>query len=78
MKELLAQQDILAMAFPTENGGIGASELASLMGSEALSRHCATTALIHSVQQLGLLLARAEEQKRIYVPPLASGKWLAV
>jgi len=80
MKELLAQQDILAMPFPTEYGGIGASELAILMAIEELSRHCATTALILCVQQLGsipILLAGTEEQKRKYLPPLAGGEWLA-
>ncbi len=80
MKELLAQQDILAMPFPSEYGGIGASELAILMAIEELSRHCATTALILCVQQLGslpILLAGTEEQKRKYLPPLASGEWLA-
>ena len=34
MKELLAQQDILAMPFPTEYGGVGASELAIVMAIE--------------------------------------------
>ena len=80
MKDLLAQQDILAMPFPTEYGGIGASELAILMAIEELSRHCATTALILCVQQLGsipILLAGTEEQKQKYLPPLASGEWLA-
>jgi len=80
MKDLLAQQDILAMPFPTEYGGIGASELATLMAIEELSRHCATTALILCAQQLGsipILLAGTEQQKRTYVPPLASGEWLA-
>jgi alkylation response protein AidB-like acyl-CoA dehydrogenase len=80
LKELLAQQDILAMPFPTDYGGIGASELAILMAIEELSRHCATTALILCVQQLGstpILLAGTEEQKRTYLPPLASGEWLA-
>ena len=80
LKELLAQQDILAMPFPNEYGGIGASELAILMAIEELSRHCATTALILCVQQLGslpILLVGTEEQKRTYVPPLASGEWLA-
>src|SRR5881227_3720873 len=69
MKDLLAQQDILAMPFPTEYGGIGASELAILMAIEELSRHCATTALILCVQQLGsipILLAGTEEQKQKY------------
>jgi alkylation response protein AidB-like acyl-CoA dehydrogenase len=80
MKELLAQQDILAMPFPTEYGGIGVSELAIVMAIEELSRHCATTALLLIVQQLGstpILLAGNEEQKRQYVPPLASGEWMA-
>ncbi len=80
MKELLAQQDILAMPFPTEYGGIGASELAVVMAIEELSRQCATTGLILAVQQLGsfpILLAGNEEQKQKYLPPLASGEWLA-
>src|SRR5712692_8632113 len=80
MKELLAQQDILAMPFPTEYGGVGASELAIVMAIEELSRHCATTGLLLAVQQLGstpILLADNEEQKSKYFPRLASGEWLA-
>src|ERR1700736_4453046 len=81
MKELLAQQDILAMPFPAEYGGIGASELAVVMAIEELSRHCATTGLILAVQQLGslpIILGGNEEQKSRYLPRLASGEWLAV
>lgn len=80
MEELLAQQDILAMPFPSEYGGIGASELAIVMAIEELSRHCATTGLLLAVQQLGstpILLAGNEQQKRKYLPPLASGQWMA-
>jgi alkylation response protein AidB-like acyl-CoA dehydrogenase len=80
MKELLAQQDILAMPFPTEYGGVGASELALVMAIEELARCCATTSLLLAVQQLGslpILLAGTDEQKRKYFPPLASGEWLA-
>jgi alkylation response protein AidB-like acyl-CoA dehydrogenase len=80
LKELLAQQDILAMPFPTEYGGIGASELAMVMAIEELARCCATTSLILAVQQLGslpILLAGSDEQKRQYFPPLASGEWMA-
>src|SRR5438105_10774889 len=80
MKELLAQQDILAMPFPVEYGGIGASELAIVMAIEELSRHCATTALLLAVQHLGSMpisLAGNEEQKRRYFPRLASGEWMA-
>ncbi|HEY1351130.1 MAG TPA: acyl-CoA dehydrogenase family protein [Ktedonobacteraceae bacterium] len=80
MKELLAQQDILAMPFPEAYGGLGSSELAVVMAIEELSRHCATTGLILAVQQLGampILLAGSQEQKRKYLPTLASGEWLA-
>ena len=80
MKELLAQQDILAMPFTEEYGGLGSSELAIVMAIEELSRHCATTGLLLAVQQLGsmpILLAGNEEQKRKYFPSLASGEWMA-
>ncbi len=80
MKELLAQQDILAMPFPAEYGGLDSSELLIVMAIEELARHCATTSLILAVQQLGampILLAGNEEQKRKYFPRLASGEWTA-
>src|SRR5215475_5559078 len=80
MKELLAQQDILAMPFPVEYGGIGASELAVVMAIEELFRHCAPTGLILAVQQLGtvpIMLVGNEEQKQTYLPNLANGRWLA-
>ena len=80
MKELLAQQDILAMPFPSAYGGVEASELAMMMAIEELSRCCATTGLILAVQQLGSLpiaLGGNDEQKQRYFPRLASGEWLA-
>jgi alkylation response protein AidB-like acyl-CoA dehydrogenase len=80
MKELLAQQDILAMPFPAEYGGLESSELMIVMAIEELSRYCATTGLILAVQQLGsmpILLAGSEEQKSRYFPRLASGEWTA-
>jgi alkylation response protein AidB-like acyl-CoA dehydrogenase len=80
LKELLAQQDILAMPFPEEYGGIGSSELSILMVIEELAKADATTSLILCVQQLGslpILLAGTEEQKRQWIPRLATGEWLA-
>jgi alkylation response protein AidB-like acyl-CoA dehydrogenase len=80
MKELLAQQDIYAMPFPTAYGGLGASELATVMAIEELSRCCATTGLLLAVQQLGslpIILFGNEQQKQQYLPRLASGEWLA-
>lgn len=80
MKELLAKQDILAMPFPEEYGGLGSSERTILMTIEELSKACATTGLILCVQQLGalpILLTGTDEQKRRFIPGLASGEWLA-
>src|SRR5256885_6526372 len=80
MKELLAQQDIYAMPFPAEYGGLGSSELAITLAIEELSRCCATTGLLLAVQQLGAMpitLAGNDAQKRKYFPPLANGDWLA-
>jgi alkylation response protein AidB-like acyl-CoA dehydrogenase len=80
IKGLLAQQDILAMPFPEEYGGLGSSELTILMVIEELAKVCTTTSLILCVQQLGalpILLAGTDEQKRRWIPKLASGEWLA-
>jgi alkylation response protein AidB-like acyl-CoA dehydrogenase len=80
MKELLAQQDIFAMPFPEEYGGLGSSELSILMVIEELAKACATTSLLLCVQQLGslpILLAGNDEQKKRFIPQLASGEWLA-
>ncbi|HEX9412546.1 MAG TPA: acyl-CoA dehydrogenase family protein [Ktedonobacterales bacterium] len=80
IKELLAQQDILAMPFPEAYGGLGSSELTILMVIEELAKVCTTTSLLLCVQQLGalpILLASADEQKRRWIPRLASGEWLA-
>ena len=80
MKELLAKQDILGMPFPEEYGGLGSSELSTLMVIEELAKACATTSLILCVQQLGalpILLAGTDDQKRRWIPKLASGEWLA-
>ena len=80
MKELLAQQDIFAMPFPEEYGGLGSSELSILMVIEELAKACATTSLLLCVQQLGslpIMLAGTDEQKQRFIPKLASGEWLA-
>ena len=73
MKELLAKQDILAMPFPEEYGGLGSSEVSILMTIEELAKACATTALILCVQQLGalpILLSGTAEQKQRFIPRL--------
>jgi alkylation response protein AidB-like acyl-CoA dehydrogenase len=80
VKDLLAQQDILAMPFAEEYGGLGSSEVTILMVIEELAKVCTTTSLLLCVQQLGslpILLAGTDEQKRQWIPRLATGEWLA-
>ena len=80
IKELFAKQDVLAIPFPPEYGGVSGSALTLLVAIEEISKFCATSSLILSVQSLGSLpitLAGTEEQKRTYLPPLARGERLA-
>jgi alkylation response protein AidB-like acyl-CoA dehydrogenase len=80
IKDLLAEQGILAMPFPEAYGGIGSSKLSIVMVIEELAKYCVTTSLILAVQQLGTLpiaLAGNEDQQRRYFPRCASGEWLA-
>src|SRR5256714_6806062 len=65
--------------FDEEYGGAGASALMTLVAIEEVSKVCATSGLILAVQELGSLgikLAGSEEQKRRFLPRLASGEWL--
>ena len=79
IKDLLAEQGVLMMPFPADYGGVGASELAFACAVETIARVSMTASLILAMQQLGalpILLGGSEEQKRRYLPPLASGEWL--
>src|SRR6476469_4822556 len=78
--ELYRENDIFGILFDEEYGGIGASALLTLVAVEEVSKVCATSGLIIAVQELGSLglkLAGSEEQKRRFLPRLASGEWLA-
>ena len=75
--QLLAAQDILALPFPEEHGGLGGDLLTVCLAVEQLSRACATTGLILAVQELGalpILLAGTDEQQARWFPELASGE----
>jgi alkylation response protein AidB-like acyl-CoA dehydrogenase len=78
--ELYRENDVFGILFDEEHGGIGASALLTLVAIEEVSKVCATSGLIIAVQELGSLglkLAGSDEQKRRYLPRLASGEWLA-
>jgi alkylation response protein AidB-like acyl-CoA dehydrogenase len=80
LRQLLAEQDILALPFPTEYGGLGGELLMVCLAVEQLSRACATTGLILAAHELGslpLIGFGSEEQKARWLPDLASGTHLA-
>jgi alkylation response protein AidB-like acyl-CoA dehydrogenase len=78
-RRLLAEHDILALPFAEEFGGTGSDTLSLLIAIEELSAACATTGLILATQELGGLpikLAGSDEQRRRWLPRLASGEAL--
>jgi alkylation response protein AidB-like acyl-CoA dehydrogenase len=78
--ELYRENGIFGLLFDEEYGGLGASALMTLVAIEEVAKVCATSALIIAVQELGALgikLAGSAEQKRRFLPKLASGEWLA-
>ncbi len=79
LRQLLAAQDILALPFPAEHGGLGGDLLSVCLAVEQLSRACATTGLILAVQELGalpILLEGTSEQQARWFPRLSTGEWL--
>jgi alkylation response protein AidB-like acyl-CoA dehydrogenase len=78
-KALLASQDILALPFPEQYGGLGADLLTVCLAIEALSAACATTGLIlavHELAALPIVTSGSEEQRQRWLPDLAAGKTL--
>jgi len=75
--EALVKGDFHAMHLPVEYGGAGGDALAVAIVIEEVARACASSSLIPSVNKLGSLsvLERGtEEQKRRWLPRLASGE----
>ncbi len=78
--ELFRQQDIFAIPFAPEYGGLSGSSLTMALAVEEIAKVCATSALLLALQGLGsypILLAGTEQQKREFLPELASGRSLA-
>lgn len=73
----LARTGLSAMFVPKAYGGGGASLKATIAAIEAIATHCASTAAIMGVYQLGafpILLAGTEAQKSRYLAELAAGR----
>ena len=77
--ELFREHGLFGVFFEERHGGTGTGTLLALIAIEEVSKVCATSGLILTVQELGSLglkLAGSEEQKERLLPKLASGEWL--
>ncbi len=78
--KVLADTDMFRVYIPEEYGGLGGGILALCLVVEELSRVCSGVAVSYAASALGtltLLEYGTEEQKRKYLPDIASGKRLA-
>lgn len=77
--KVLAQSDLFGIFIPEEYGGMGGGALELCIAVEELSRACLGVSTTYAANALGtypLLLYGSEEQKRKYLPDIASGKRL--
>jgi alkylation response protein AidB-like acyl-CoA dehydrogenase len=77
VRNLLAEQDVLALPFPTEYGGTGTGTLMLNMAIEEIAKVDASCALILMVQELGTLpiqLFGSGELKERFLPRCATGE----
>ncbi|HEV8439018.1 MAG TPA: acyl-CoA dehydrogenase family protein [Methylomirabilota bacterium] len=74
--KLLGQQGLMGLHVPEEYGGSEAGSLAFCLAAEEVAWACAATSTIFLVQNLGgypIILAGNAEQKRRFLPRLATG-----
>jgi butyryl-CoA dehydrogenase len=74
---ILAQSDLFAIFVPAEYGGTGGGVLDLCLVTEELSRACGGIAVCYAASALGtfpIIIFGNEEQKKKYLPDLASGK----
>jgi alkylation response protein AidB-like acyl-CoA dehydrogenase len=78
--KVLASSDVYGVYIPEEYGGLGGGILEMVIATEELSRVCGGIALAFAASALGampILLFGSDEQKKKYLPPIASGEKLA-
>jgi len=78
--KILSQSDLFGLFIPEEYGGLGKGCLELTIAIEELSRAClgvSTTYAANALATYPLLLFGTEEQKKKYLPDIASGKRLA-
>jgi len=77
---LLAQSGLFGVYLPEQYGGTGGGCLDLCIATEELSKVCGGVAVSYAASALGsipILLFGSEEQKRKYLPSVASGQKLA-
>ncbi|MCI0690258.1 MAG: acyl-CoA dehydrogenase family protein [Sporichthyaceae bacterium] len=75
--QALRETDFHAPHIPEQYGGVGADALATVIVIEEVARACAATSLVPAVNKLGtmpLLLVGAEDLKKRYLSPVATGE----
>lgn len=78
--KLLAQSDLFGVYIEEKYGGTGGGVMELALATEELSRACGGIAVCFAASALGtypIILFGSEEQKKKYLPDLASGKKLA-
>lgn len=74
---LFAEHNLMALPVPEEYGGVEARLLLQCLLVEEIAKYCSNTASLLTGPSLGtypLILAGTEEQKKKYLPKLASGE----
>lgn len=80
IRKLFAENDLMGIPIPAEYGGLGGTFLTYVKVVEEIAKACASSSLIVAVQELGMLpilIGGSEDQKKKYLPKLASGEWIA-
>jgi len=78
--KIMAQSDLFAIFVPQEYGGTGGGVLDLCIAIEELSRACGGISVCYAASALGtfpIILFGNDEQKKKYLPDLASGKKIA-
>ena len=77
IKDAMAKAGLLSVWIPKEYGGAGAGVVSLCLVIEELSRACGGVGVAYAVNALGsfpILLGGTEEQKKKYLPEIASGR----
>ncbi|KAF0127532.1 MAG: butyryl-CoA dehydrogenase [Elusimicrobia bacterium] len=78
--KILAESDLFGIYIPEQYGGLGGGIMEMCVVTEELSRACGAIALGYASSALGalpIMISGSEEQKKKYLPEIASGRRLA-